>query len=106
MIKYISTVLTFVCLSASLTFAQTIDFAVEAVDFLADVKIEVVDFLADEKWEVLGACNNRPNLRVEFVDFLADVKVEIVDFLADRKICITNAESLDENLLRKLHLID
>jgi len=65
-------------LSAS---AQTIDFAVEAVDFFSDIKVEIVDFFAD-------------------------LKVEIVDFFADKKICITNANELDEDLLRSLNLID
>ena len=98
--------LAFACLSASIARAQAIDFAVESVNFLADVEVEIVDFLADETREVVGACSNSPNLQVEFVDFLADVTVEIVDFLADRKICITNAEDLDEDLLRELNLID
>ena len=90
-------------LSAS---AQTIDFAVEAVDFFSDIKVEIVDFFADEKWEVVGACSNSPNIKIEFVDFFADLKVEIVDFFADKKICITNANELDEDLLRSLNLID
>lgn len=87
--KKFMALLTFVFpLSAS---AQTIDFAVEAVDFFSDVKVEIVDFFADEKWEVVGACRNSPNIKIEF---------------ADRKICITNANELDEDLLRSLNLID
>ena len=43
---------------------------------------------------------------VEAVDFFSDTKVEIVDFFADKKICITNANELEEDLLRSLNLID
>jgi len=86
--------------------AQTIDFAVEAVDFFSDTKVEIVDFFADEKWEVVGACSNFADVKIEFVEFFADLKVEIVDFFADKKICITNANELEEDLLRSLHLID
>ena len=85
--------------------AQTIDFAVEAVNYFSDVKVEIVDYFADEKWEVVGACYNLPDMKVEFVDYFADLKVEIVDYFADRKICITNAYELDEDLLRSLKLI-
>ena len=35
-----------------------------------------------------------------------DFAVEAVDFFADKKICITNANELDEDLLRSLNLID
>ena len=86
--------------------AQTIDFAVESVDFFGDAKVEIVDFFGDEKWEVVGACSNLPDVKVEFVDFFGDLKVEIVDFFADRKICVTNANELEEDLLRALNLVD
>ena len=43
---------------------------------------------------------------VEAVQYFADVKVEIVDYFADRKVCITNANELEEVLLRSLNLID
>jgi len=86
--------------------AQMIDYAVEGVGFFPDVKVEIVDFFPDEKWQVVGSCSNSPNLKVEFVDFFPELKVEIVDFFPDRTICITNADGLDEDLLRKLKLID
>ena len=88
------------------TNAQTIDFAVEAVDFFGDTTVEIVDFFADETWEVVGACSNFADVKIEFVDFFADLTVEIVDFFGDKKICITNANELEEDLLRSLNLMD
>ena len=64
--------------------------------------VEIVDYFADEKWEVIGGCSNFPNLKVEIVDYFADKKVEIVDYFADKKVCITNPSSLDSETRRKL----
>lgn len=93
-------------LITSVASAQTIDYAVEGVDYSSDIKVEIVDSFADEKWEIVGGCTNFSDLKVEFVDYSADMKVEIVDYFGDRKICITNADELDARLLRRLNLID
>ena len=86
--------------------AQMINYAVESVDYLGDMSVNIVDYLGDESWEVLGACSNTPNLKVNFVDYLGDISVNIVDYLGDKKICITNADQLDYDLLKKLNLTD
>ena len=87
-------------------YSQTIDFAVEVEDYFADLKVKIVDYFGDEKWEVVGTCSNIPNLKIEIVDYFGDKKVEIVDYFGDRRICITNANSLNVETLRKLRLID
>ena len=110
--------------------AQTIDFAVHisepgSISSLmgTDLEIEILDsgsmssLLGDtEKWQVVGACSNMPNITVEIIDpgsissILGDAKkIEIIEnsiFGADKKICITNANDLDNDMLRILKLID
>lgn len=94
----------FILFGQSNVSAQSINYAVKSVDYFEDVKVKIVDFFEDEKWQVVGTCSNMPNLKVKFVDFFEDKKVKIVDFFADKKVCITNANELDADLLRKLNL--
>ena len=98
--------------------AELIDHAVEietGLSFYSDVTIEICDspcVFSDETWEVVGACSNIPNLKIEVCDglcFLPDKTIEICEglcFNADKKICITNANQLELELLKKLKLID
>ena len=90
--------------------AQTVDFAAEVTSsFVADLSIRITSsFVADETWRVVGACSNRPNVRIRITSsFVADKSVRITNsFVADRSICITNANSLDEETLRQLGLIN
>ncbi len=87
---------------APIAHSESVNYAVEIVDYFSDYKVEIVDYFADEKWEVIGGCSNFPNLKVEIVDYFADKKVEIVDYFADKKVCITNPSSLDSETRRKL----
>ncbi len=98
--------------------AELIDYAVEiktGLSFYSDLTIEICDspcFISDETWEVVGACSNSPNLKIEVCDslcFFSDKRIEICEGLclyADKKICITNANQLEVELLKKLKLID
>lgn len=99
---------------------QVIDAALEAVTgplaASADLKVAVVEggaaIFADEKWEVVGACSNKPNLRVEFVTGIAAIFVEttveivtgVMSLSADQRICITNSADLTDELRLALKL--
>ncbi len=110
------------CSSINSANSQTVDFVVKVATGIltisADYKVEIVDGIsaisADQKWNVVGACSNSPSVTIEIVEGIsaisADLKVEIVTGIsainADKIICISGADQLEVDLLKKLKLIE
>lgn len=106
--------------------AQNIDFAAQICEspiscLSADFKVDICDspiacLSAEETWNNVGACSNMPNVALDICDspiscLSADLEVDICDspiscLSADRSFCVTNANSLDEDTLERLRLID
>jgi hypothetical protein len=86
--------------------AQMADFSVEIVEHFEDRSIKIVDHFEDESWQIVGSCSSSPSEAIEIVDHFEDLRVKIVDHFPDRTVCITNADRLDEETRRLLHLTD
>ena len=118
MIKRLLEVLVLSLLWCNISYAELINYAVQVSDDFSisyDLKIKISDDFSisyDEKWKVVGACANAPNIKVKLADDFSisyDKKIKIVDDFSisyDKKVCITNANSLDRQTLKKLRLIN
>lgn len=86
--------------------AQIADVSVGIVEHFADTRVRIVDHFEDERWQVVGECSSIPTLEIEIVEHFEDLRVKIVDHFPDQQICITQADRLDEDMRRMLHLDD
>ena len=119
---YLAAFLSLFLVSINSANSQTVDFVVKVATGIstisADYKVEIVDGIsaisADQKWNGVGACSNSPSVTIEIVEGIsaisADLKVEIVTGIsainADKIICISGADQLEVDLLKKLKLIE
>ena len=104
MIKRFLEVVALSLLWCNISYAELVNYAVQVSDDFSisyDLKIKISDDFSisyDEKWKVVGACSNTPNIKVKLAD---DFSISY-----DKKVCITNANSLDRQTLKKLRLIN
>lgn len=87
-------------------YAQSADISVEIVEHFEDRSIRIVDHFEDESWQIVDSCSSSPSEAIEIVDHFEDMRVKIVDHFPDRTVCITNADRLNEDVRRLLHLAD
>ena len=86
--------------------AQSVDFAVQVNEYVGDVSVVINEYVGDESWVIVGACSNSPNLTITINEYVGEKSVVINEYFGDRSVCITNADELDRETLKKLKLID
>ncbi|QLC20929.1 hypothetical protein HFP51_01245 [Parasphingopyxis sp. CP4] len=86
--------------------AQMSELSVEIVEHFEDRTIRIVEHFEDESWQVVGECSSSPTESIKIVEHFEDLQVRIVDHFPDRTVCIADADELDEDTRRMLHLTD